>query len=78
MHQKSVLSLRLPRAVSPETAADVENDEEEKVAEAASQGMSEADALKTGGEEEFPIARLSTATLSPNSALRRPTGLRHP
>ena len=89
VHQKSVLALRLPRAVRPETAAEAEKEGEEKAAEAeddaASQGASEAAAPKTGGGAGEPLlpfppppSRLSTATRSPNSALRSPTGLRHP
>jgi hypothetical protein len=72
----------LVTAVRPETAAEAEKEgggeleEEEELP--ASQGASEADALKTATTEEFPISKLSTSTFRPNSAGLVPAGLRHP
>lgn len=88
------LSLRLLSAVSPpEMAAVAEaelEEEEEEEEEEASHGARDTDALKTG-EGELPLLlpfipppppppspKLSTPTLSPNSALIGPSGLRHP
>ena len=87
VHQKSVPRRRLPMAVRPETAAEAEKEGEENADEAPSQGASEAAASNEagGGEVEelllpfsSPVPRLSSATLSPNSALRNPADLLHP
>ena len=78
------MTLRLLRAVSPETAAEADVEVEVEDEEALpSHGASATDALKTR-EEGFPTpvppgnARLSTATFKLNSALLCPAGLRQP